>query len=83
MEIDGSLSIEPEIGRRPKGRSELERHLRGHRRSPIDEPVHHFDVTSDMAGKFSLSHVEGLKKLLAKDLSSGSRHSASGHVQIL
>ena len=79
MEVDGPLRVEPELRSGPERRTELERHLRGHRGSSIHDAVDDLDVTSDVIGELLLRHRQGLEKLFSQDLAGSGGHSATLH----
>ena len=72
MEIDRSLSVEPELRGRSKRYPELEGHLCRHRRPCVHDAVDNFDVASDVGRQRLLSHPERFKKFLPQNLT-GSR----------
>ena len=72
MEIDGFLSIEPEVGSCSERCPEFERHLSGHRRPSIHNAIDNFDIASDVGRQLLLCHVERFEKLLSQNLT-GSR----------
>jgi hypothetical protein len=83
MEIDGSLSIEPEVGGCSECCTEFERHFGRHRRSCVHDAIDNLDITSNVVRKLFLRHVERFEKLLPQNLARSGWFSLSVHVRIL
>ena len=64
MEVRRPLCVEPELGRRPQCRSELQRHLGRHRAASIDDAGDALDVAAEMIGELPLCEPERDEKRL-------------------